>query len=326
MRSEKQQAILLFPEIVLRELQRHLGSLASTYILETTPHRSQRMLVFGEKREPVAVCKWASGAQVQALRTATQICQGLAAEHASLRSLLPSVFFAKMIGVRYVVARPWLLGTPLLAFLDDATGREAVLMDAVNALIAVHNATCKLHTLDENDYRTCVTEPISWLQRLPAWNETDRDRLRFLATGLRRLIGQRLPFGIVHGDFEFGNLLLGRDGSIRVLDWDIAMPFGLCMVDLVHLLVAYGVNAFDLPYAEGASSAFCRDGQLYDLSQRCVDVYRTAIPFPSELLTLISALAFLQDASSYVRRLPFLTDTALWSSYIAAAEQVLAGG
>lgn len=59
--------------------------------------------------------------------------------------------------------------------------------------------------------------------------------------------GQRIPFHLVHGDFSYWNILLGKEG-ILVVDWEHSEPVGPPFSDLIRFAVSRRSLTVKLPY------------------------------------------------------------------------------
>ena len=315
----------LFPDMLLDEVRSHLptGQHALTYLLEMTPHRTERMIVLQKGIGPVVVCQWKEGRQKDSSITVTAAMRRAVSGNPMLSGLFPEILFAKPVGVRYVVARLWQEGVPLNTRLTETRNKASVLSSAVEALLSFQEHLQTPRPFDREDYSTLVVRQSRLLRTLTGWDGPDTDGLETLVQKLETLVGQEMPFGLVHGDFEFGNLLQRADGSLLILDWDLAIPDGPSPVDLFHLLIAYGVNAFGMTYAESVRALFLQDGAFYGLAQQHLDLYCRTISSSSDLGAPLCALTILRDAAQYLRRLPFLMHSTVWADYIQAAIEIL---
>ncbi len=70
----------------------------------------------------------------------------------------------------------------------------------------------------------------------------DLGRLRrTLGTAAARLAAYRTPRTVVHGDYWFGNLLLGRDSVVGVVDWESGATAGEPLRDVARFAVSYAL-------------------------------------------------------------------------------------
>jgi len=312
----------LFPETILFRLAQrgHVsGDLRKcTYGIEATPHRSQRILFFDQTGRPFAVGKWADGRYRARLAENTGIIQRLA-EFQELRPMLPEILLLETIGSRIVVVYRWQTGDTLQSRLSRLAPPQTWLDDPFRALTCLQSTTGRVKTFSEDDHRIHVVSAVDLLQRLADLDAQDQFRLASVAESLKILINQDMLFSVVHGDFEFCNLLRSDDGGIRILDWELSQPMGIGFQDAAHLLIAYGVDVLGMSYSDSVLAIFLPDGLLSHISQTYLASYGMVIPVNSSLTRPLVALTVLTDAAEYIRRLPLLTDRSLWSSYISAA-------
>lgn len=115
----------------------------------------------------------------------------------------------------------------------------------IDWLIEFHNATRRPSETATNWYARLADEPCERFLTLLPCDDAERhliDRTSMLAGALR---DRDVPLVFEHGDFCGPNILVGHDGGIGVVDWELAEPQGLPALDLFFLL---------------AAAAFTRDG------------------------------------------------------------------
>lgn len=131
----------------------------------------------------------------------------------------------------------------------------------------------------------CVARVVEWLHELPldgagtthdpGWFErlVEVPIRRFVETGPRDQVraalvertldlveplrGSRLPLVVEHGDLSHPNLIGLGNGTVGVIDWELAEPRGLPLVDLVFFLTY-------VAFAEARSSTVGRQVQAFD--------------------------------------------------------------
>src|SRR5690606_27830553 len=87
-----------------------------------------------------------------------------------------------------------------------------------------------LHDIDFRDRLEGWEEPTGWLEELARWtglarhshDASRRERLTALGDRLRASMPADEPVGLVHGDFQPGNILYDRGAATGVIDWDLA--------------------------------------------------------------------------------------------------------
>lgn len=317
----------LFPDRVVGELHRRSllspGEPSYSYVLECTPHGAERMVIHASSGQPVAVCSWGRGERLKRLARAAQIRRDLTSEYAILGPLLGEILLADNIGPRFVVARPWYQGTVLGDTLNSAGERMRALEAAFSALTLLHQTTSEPHRFSEQDYETYVAQPATVLDSSVIVPSRQRERVMLLADRLRTLVGEDIPSSVLHGDFELGNLLRENDGTIRVLDWELSRRQGLCFLDLVHLLIMFGVKGLGLSHQTSALQVFGAKDNSAAWSAPFRRRYEDVIGIAPCVARRLAALTTLYDTASYLTRAPFLTHPETWADRIDAADQLL---
>jgi hypothetical protein len=319
----------LFPELVMGELRRrnllNFEAGAGGYLIESTPHRAERMLIFGPRGRCDLVCTWAGGARRSRLEQATAVVGELTSEYAALRPLLVESLFAQPIGTRFVVASPWYQGVALSKFYSSRSELPAALEEALDALILLHKTTLEPHRFSEADFQAYVGAPMEILGSSAVIPGPSRERLPSLVGPLRTLIGESVPVCVFHGDFELGNLLRQSRGGLRVLDWELCERRGICLMDLVHLLAGYGTKGLGLPYGTSAVEMFGAEGSLSAWSAPYLRKYQAATGVSPQVVQRLAAMTTLYDAASYLLRVPYFTRPDFWEDYVRAADRLLTG-
>jgi aminoglycoside phosphotransferase (APT) family kinase protein len=317
----------LFPELIISELQRRdllsSGKWAHSYIVECTSHGSERMVIYDHRGDPIVVCSWAVGARLERLVRAAHIVRDLASEYPVLRSLVSEILLAESIGPRFVAVWRWYPGTMLSDTVSSSSQRQRALEAAFGTLMLLHKTTWEPHLFSEQDYEAYVAQPIRTLEGSVVIPKPQRERLAYLAYRLRSLVGEAVPSCVFHGDFQLDNLLREREGGVRVLDWELSDPHGLCFMDLVHLLVLFSVKGFGLSYGVSTVRMFGRGGALQAWSEPYRRKYQGAMGIARHATGRLVALTALYDAASYLVRVPFLIRSDFWADYIDAADHLL---
>jgi aminoglycoside phosphotransferase (APT) family kinase protein len=89
-----------------------------------------------------------------------------------------------------------------------------------------------LPNVDVANLPSCLEVPSSWDDyidaRIQYWVDAERahvDRdpfMRLIASYLRAHRPPPLPLGLVHGDFQIANVIIGKDDSYQLVDWELA--------------------------------------------------------------------------------------------------------
>lgn len=107
-----------------------------------------------------------------------------------------------------------------------------------------------------------------WHRQIHASGSTHLDLADRVHADLVRLAPSGVELRIVHGDFRAGNVLVGRDGTIRaVLDWELA-TLGHPLADLGWLLASWSRPGDGYPPVTGTPSMLPGFGEREDLLQR----------------------------------------------------------
>jgi thiamine kinase-like enzyme len=142
----------------------------------------------------------------------------------------------------YVVERA-LRGVDARLVLSDRDRRLRMQKAAMHTIGVLHQRTAKPLTVDETLLSRWIDEPLQLIRGLGyaypriAANASAVDRLG--ATLSASLIGRPVVVSWVHGDFWPGNILVSADGGAvtGLIDWDLAAPDDLPLLDIVHLLL-----------------------------------------------------------------------------------------
>lgn len=146
---------------------------------------------------------------------------------------VPAVYFAspedELLGAPFIVmerlpGRTFIVWEPDTAFLDHAEWIETLWRQSAEALAA-------LHRFDWEDPLRDWEAPVSLEAELARWAALLKHcedpqwlaRATRLHDCLRRTLPARTSIGLVHGDFQPGNLLYEGRELRGIVDWDLAM-------------------------------------------------------------------------------------------------------
>ena len=127
-----------------------------------------------------------------------------------------------------------------VALAADPSLRPAVERAGVAAATALHRATARPVTVDDELLRRWVDEPLEVVARELSASSLQmvRGRVPLLRERLHgSLRGKDVQTGWIHGDFWWGNIRVdpGTGDATGVVDWDCAGPDELPAHDLLHL-------------------------------------------------------------------------------------------
>lgn len=126
-----------------------------------------------------------------------------------------------------------------------ATGSPSIVDKVVDWLIEFHAATLRSSNTVGEWYERLADDPGERFLALLPSPTVERHLVNRTADIGAALRDREIPLVFEHGDFSPPNILVDHDGTIGVVDWELAEPDGLPALDLFFLL---------------AATAFARDG------------------------------------------------------------------
>lgn len=303
------EAIPELKDVVLCALEKSDPTLASTVdagsgVIETGDSGSARLILLDKTNGlPAVVVLVGSGSEGAAIRNRVAALNALSAMDLplKLRDALPRNLGSFEWGRRVMLLRRWDHGQPLLEIVSGVHG-ESILAQAVDWLISLHSHTQRSAVFGADEYGRVVTDSWRTIQQCIPLPSSLAKLVGSRLHSLSILQGTRVSRVFSHGDFEFRNLLQRNDGSIGVIDWELADPNGLALGDLVHLLVAYVANRHGHSFGSAARALFIDRGVTAMVADRSIARYRTAIDVPEPLIRPLIAVAVLRDAAQWARR------------------------
>lgn len=173
--------------------------------------------------------------ETEGTAAAELLARRLAGDVPALAALVPK---GHESGNPHLLIAAWVAGRPAWetegdAAPDLATGLPALSARLVPLLAAMHRASAQ-HLRRHPD--TAIDRTLPWILRLPdgdspadLWsNSLVADVLAQivsrsdLVAGLRRARAAWRPVGLIHGDCKLDNVIIGDDGAIRLIDWEMA--------------------------------------------------------------------------------------------------------
>jgi len=119
--------------------------------------------------------------------------------------------------------------------------------EAMKFIFLLHSRTISNETLAGAVYKRLVDDPLDSIETFCYQDGHFRclDVLRRYVKGV--LLGRDIPLVFVHGDFGFGNILVGKNikALSGVIDWELSDPKGLPGQDLFFLLLDFDRNGLD---------------------------------------------------------------------------------
>jgi hypothetical protein len=145
-----------------------------------------------------------------------------------------------------------------------ASGPTSTIDKVVDWLIEFHSTTMRSSETVASWYERLADEPGDRFLTLFRGDSVERHLVDRTAAIGRALRDRDVPLVFEHGDFSPPNILVGHDGTIGIVDWELAEPDGLPALDLFFFLTA---------------AAFARDGASTD--QAYLASFRRAFFGPS---------------------------------------------
>jgi thiamine kinase-like enzyme len=202
-------------------------------------------------------------------------------------------------------------------------GREKCLEDALQLLLKFQLATRVDASFDEQIIADYVDLPIEEFRRLTPHKTAFHEQLEHIQRRLHRHRDTAMPLCLVHGDYEFVNILKPDSGDLCLLDWESATLRGPGLMDLAHLLIAYAVHAMDMNYDQAARALYLRDGDLYAFASRYLSEYEQRFELSRSLRPAFLAMNIVGGLSRLLSRLPFKASDPLWSAALLTARDIL---
>jgi aminoglycoside phosphotransferase (APT) family kinase protein len=155
--------------------------------------------------------------------------------------------------IRWACDRDEPLGAPFVV-MERLAGRSFIVWDPHPSLIegdrgeAVWRQAAELlatlHDIDFLDHLEGWERPTGWPDEIARWTDlarhsqdaSRRERIIALGDRLRALMPADEPVGLVHGDFQPGNILYASGKATGVIDWDLA-AIGPQGIDVGWLMV-----------------------------------------------------------------------------------------
>lgn len=103
-------------------------------------------------------------------------------------------------------------------------------------LVEVHQASAQRRHDPRGAIERLVNGPLNYFERVfPVTNE-EKELIAETRRLVKPLESIEIPLVFEHGDFSAPNILMGEDGEIGVVDWELAEPQGLPAVDLFFFI------------------------------------------------------------------------------------------
>jgi aminoglycoside phosphotransferase (APT) family kinase protein len=218
------------------------------------------------------------------------------------------------------------LGTPVIV--TEMIDGPSLLSVAVRSEPGAHRAladplcelAARIHSFDTGALPPNVEQPRSWDEyidgRIREWVDTERELptrepfIRMLACWLAANKPMPVPLGLVHGDFQPGNVVIDTDGTYRMVDWELA-HIGDPREDLGYMALA-GVNQPPWLLATDARSFYDAYADLMEIAREAVDpatiAYFTVLGTTGVYLGILRRLAALARGEITSALLAYMAD------------------
>jgi hypothetical protein len=243
--------------------------------------------------EAIAVAKVGSRASDEAARLAA-LGPGACAAGARI----PRVLAVRPVAGTDALVESALEGWPAVELLRGRRGTLADVLGATSSWLERWNEETRTPAmLSSSMLEQAVFEPVADLA--VELGEPYVRRLRALAVDCR---DQGIPLVAAHNDLTMWNLVLGDDGSIGVLDWEVAaaqcLPLGdfvYAAVDAVASIDGYGWRA------QSARECFAPSGRHAPLVGALKSRLAGALDLSPPIVELLTHACFLQHARTELR-------------------------
>jgi len=212
------------------------------------------------------------------------------------------VAFEDFAGFRFLVETV-VGGKPLR---HDKTGQHGQrnIAGTLDWLVEFHRSSRRPGTATADWHERLIAEPLRVLDRILPAASAERASLEATRRMAERLVDSAFPLVFEHGDFAPPNILVDAAGRIGVVDWELAEPEGLPLVDAVFFLTSAAFARHGAKSGSGYVTAFSEAFQgarawAMPLLQR----YCAAIELDAELIRPIIVVCWARYLANIVTRL-----------------------
>jgi len=180
--------------------------------------------------------------------------QGLPVPDIDWASAQEGALGAPFIIMRRLPGRSLIIWDPHPFFLAPGVDHCALWRDGARVLADIHRTEHRIHLADWEQDTSLASELDRWSSLIRHSEDSEsRDLLGKLGQKLRAAMPSDEPIGLVHGDFQPGNILF-QDGRISgVIDWDLAM-IGPQGIDLGWYLMMADAACWDVAWRPVSSA------------------------------------------------------------------------
>lgn len=193
-------------------------------------------------------------------------------------------------------------GVPARVAARDRRPTERIVSLVAEAAAILHRETASSTLVDDELFDRWVGRPVEAIRRA---HPEARGTVALEARLRGELLGRTCTTAWIHGDLWLGNVLLDeRAERIQgLVDWDAAVPQGVPLVDLLHLLVA---TRSSVEHAHlGAVVASVLQGRPWtDTERRVLGEDRSAQAVPQDVAVLLMWLIHVESVLGKSARPP----------------------
>lgn len=174
----------------------------------------------------------------------------------------------------------------------------------MNWLLALHTSSARSSSGVEGWFANLVQNPLDEFENWLPVSETETVLIAATRTQAESLLKSPIPLVMEHGDLSSPNILMNEKNQIGVVDWELAEPAGLPVVDLFFFLTYVAFSRKNAGKTSEYISAF-RDAffgsQAWSLPY--LQRYGAALHIPAAALRPLFLLCWARYVCGLVRRL-----------------------
>ncbi|MDB5057777.1 MAG: rane protein involved in the export of O-antigen and teichoic acid-like protein [Chloroflexi bacterium] len=233
------------------------------------------------------------------------------------RVLLPTVLSACEIERQAFVVERMQPGREARRALASPEDRARLQVVAAATIGELHRRSATTTVVDAGLLECWLVEPLDALRQvtatLPRAGDSSKAIERLAAELYKELAGRRLSVSWVHGDFTPGNILLTPDGAALtgIVDWDLATPDGLPLLDLLLLLLSMRMVVQGRELGDIVRALLNGEGWTPH-EQALMNAEAAALPGDTVAMRALVQLCWLQHVSAILKKATRYAGRGLW--------------